>query len=73
MGAQAHTSAQAGVTAKEEGKLGCPTESLHGNWELRSEPATAGEVSPCKQGKMPKEPTDGSDAVPAEKALHIKL
>ena len=29
-----------------QSKLGCPTESLHGNRELRSSTATAGEVSP---------------------------
>ena len=43
-GTKVHTRFQDWVTATSR-KLGCPTESLHGNWKLRSSTATASEVS----------------------------
>ena len=53
-GAKVHTQPQGWVTATDS-KLGCPTESLHGNRELRSDPATAGAVGGAAPTTEPKE------------------
>ena len=57
-----------GLVTATDNKLGCPTESLHGNRELRSSTATAGEVSPPRPGFWPKDLATAGTLPPADKS-----
>ena len=66
-GTNVHTQSQDCVSAISS-KLGYPTESMHGNRELRTSTATADEVSPPRPGFWPTDLSTAGTLPPADKS-----